>query len=61
MERLPQLIQYPDKTTTVTFEAGGRYEICWHFFRRKENGKIVEPQELKETYKKLIENALKQF
>ena len=47
----------PDGTTTVTFEAGGRYEICWHLFRWGKDVKILEPQELKDTYKKLLDDA----
>ena len=50
-----------DGTTTVTFEAGGRYEICWHLFRWGDNVKILEPQELKDTYKELLEKASKQI
>ena len=46
-----------DGTTTVTFEAGGRYEICWHLFKWGKEVKIIAPQELKDTYKKLIEDA----
>lgn len=47
----------PDGTTTVTFEAGGRYEICWHLFRWGKDVKIIAPQELKDTYKKLLDDA----
>ncbi len=47
----------PDGTTTVTFEAGGRYEICWHLFRWGKDVKLLEPQELKDTYKKLLADA----
>lgn len=56
-----RLKQNPDGTTTVTFEAGGRYEICWHLFRWGKDVKILEPQELKDTYKKLIEEAMVQI
>ena len=51
----------PDGTTTVTFEAGGRYEICWHLFRWGKDVKILEPQELKDTYKELLDKAIKQI
>ena len=51
----------PDGTTIVTFEAGGRYEICWHLFRWGKDVKILEPQELKDTYKKLLDDALGQI
>ncbi|MBQ6516016.1 WYL domain-containing protein [bacterium] len=51
----------PDGTTTVTFEAGGRYEICWHLFRWGKSVKILEPQELKDTYKKLLDEATGQI
>lgn len=50
-----------DGTTTVTFEAGGKYEICWHLFRWGKEVKILEPQELKNTYKKLLEDAIGQI
>lgn len=52
-----KLKQNPDGTTTVTFEAGGRYEICWHLFRWGKEVKILEPQDLKDTYKKLLDDA----
>lgn len=47
-----------DGTTTVTLEAGGRYEICWHLFRWGKDVKIIAPQELKDTYKKLLDEAI---
>ena len=56
-----KLKQNPDGTTTVTFEAGGRYEICWHLFRWGKEVKILEPQELKDTYKKLLDDAENQI
>ena len=51
----------PDGTTTVIFEAGGKYEICWHLFRWGKEVEILEPQKLKETYKKLLEESMQQF
>ena len=56
-----QLELNDDGTTTVTFEAGGAYEICWYLFRWGKNVKILEPQSLKNTYKELIEKAKKQI
>lgn len=56
-----KLKQNSDGTTTVTFEAGGRYEICWHLFRWGKDVKILEPQELKDTYKKLLDEVVTQF
>ena len=50
-----------DGTTTVTFEAGGKYEICWHLFRWGKDVEILEPQVLKDTYKKLLDESLQQF
>ena len=50
-----------DGTTTVTFEAGGCYEICWHLFRWGDKVKILEPIELKETYKELLNRAISQI
>ena len=56
-----QKLKYnPDGTTTVTFEAGGRYEICWHLFRWGKDVKILEPKELKDTYNNLLNDAIKQ-
>ena len=52
-----KLKQNPDGTTTVTLEAGGRYEICWHLFRWGKDVQILEPQELKDTYKKLLDEV----
>ncbi|MCR5266351.1 MAG: WYL domain-containing protein [Cyanobacteria bacterium RUI128] len=48
----------PDGTTTVTFEAGGAYEICWFLFRWGKDVDILEPQELKDTYKKLLQDVM---
>ena len=56
-----KLKQNSDGTTTVTFEAGGRYEICWHLFRWGKEVKILEPQELKDIYKKLLDDAMGQI
>lgn len=56
-----KLYQNSDGTTTVTFEAGGRYEICWHLFRWGKEVKILEPEELKDTYKKLLSDAQNQL
>ena len=56
-----KLKQNPDGTVTVTFEAGGKYEICWHLFRWGKNVKVLEPQELKDTYKKLLDDAVGQL
>lgn len=53
--------QNSDGTTTVTFDAGGRYEICWHLFRWGDNVKIIEPQELKDTYKNLLQKSIEQY
>ena len=50
-----------DGTTTVTIKAGGRYEICWHLFRWGDCVKILEPQELKDTYKELLEKGKTQI
>ena len=50
-----------DGTTTVSFVAGGRYEICWHLFRWGDNVKILAPKELQETYKELLTKSLNQL
>lgn len=50
-----------DGTTTVTFKAGGRYEICWHLFKWGDNVKILAPVELKETYRELLLKSLEQI
>ncbi len=51
----------PDGTTTVTFEAGGAYEICWFLFRWGKDVQILEPQELKDTYKKLLNEVIEKY
>ena len=56
-----KIIPNPDGTTTVTFEAGGAYEICWFLFRWGKDVQILEPQELKDTYKKLLSEVLEQM
>lgn len=55
------VVQNPDGTTTVTFEAGGAYEICWFLFRWGKDVKIIEPQELKDTYKRLLNDVIEQL
>jgi predicted DNA-binding transcriptional regulator YafY len=52
-----ELTSNPDGTTTVTFTAGGAYEICWFLFRWGKYVKVLSPKKLKNTYKKLLENA----
>ncbi len=51
----------PDGTTTVTFTACGDLEICWFLFRWGKNVKILSPKKLKDTYKKLLEEAKEQI
>ncbi len=56
-----KIIPNDDGTTIVTFEAGGAYEICWFLFRWGKDVQILEPQELKDTYKKLLSEVLEQM
>ena len=56
-----KIIPNPDGTTTVKFEAGGAYEICWFLFRWGKDVQIIEPQELKDTYKNLLNEVIKQL
>lgn len=56
-----KIIPNPDGTTTVTFEAGGAFEICWFLFRWGKDVQILEPQELKDTYKMLLSEVLEQL
>ena len=56
-----KIIPNPDGTTTVKFEAGGAYEICWFLFRWGKDVQIIEPQELKDTYKNLLSEVIKQL
>lgn len=56
-----QIIPNEDGTTTVTFKAGGAYEICWFLFRWGKDVQILEPQELKDTYKKLLSDVIEQL
>ena len=51
----------PDGTTTVSFEAGGAYEICWFLFRWGKDVQILEPQNLKDTYKKLLSEVIEKY
>lgn len=53
-----KIISNSDGTTTVTFEAGGEREICWFLFRWGNDVQILEPQKLKDTYKKLLRDAI---
>lgn len=50
-----------DGTTTVTFEAGGVREICWFLFRWGKYVEILEPQELKDEYKKLLQEVVEKY
>ena len=56
-----QLEFNPDGTTTVSFEAGGAYEICWFLFRWGKDVQILEPQSLKDTYKKLLQEVVEMY
>ncbi len=56
-----QITTNEDGTTTVTFEAGGSYEICWFLFRWGKDVQIIEPQELKNTYRKLLNEVIEQL
>ena len=53
-----KIISNSDGTTTVTFEAGGAFEICWFLFRWGKDVQIIKPQKLKDTYKELLSTAL---
>lgn len=50
-----------DGTTTVTFEAGGAYEICWFLFRWGKEVEILEPQKLKDIYKELLQEVIEKL
>ena len=56
-----KIIPNSDGTTTVMFEAGGVREICWFLFRWGKDVQILEPQKLKDTYKKLLDEVLEQM
>lgn len=56
-----QIKNNPDGSTTISFEASGEKEICWYLFRWGEDVKILEPQNLKNTYKELLEKAKQQI
>ncbi len=53
-----KIIPNPDGTTTVIFEAGGTYEICWFLFRWGKDVQIIKPKELKDIYKKMLQNVI---
>lgn len=56
-----KIISNPDGTTTVTFEAGGVFEICWFLFRWGKDVRIIAPQELKNTYKRMLKEVIDNF
>ncbi len=48
-----------DNSVTVTFKASGEYEIIWHLFKWGNNVQIIEPKELKKSYRGYLEKVLK--
>lgn len=45
----------------VEFTACGKMEICWELFKWRTSVQILEPQELKDYYKNMLENVLKEI
>ena len=45
----------------VEFTACGKMEICWELFKWRTSVEILEPQELKDYYKNMLENILKEI
>ncbi|MBQ8636018.1 WYL domain-containing protein [bacterium] len=50
-----------DGTLTVTFKASGSKEIIWHVFKWGAGCKILAPKELKNEYKKYLQDCLSNF
>ena len=53
-----ELEELEDGHIIVSFTAGGLLEMSWHLFQWGENVEILEPQELKDKYKSMLEGAL---
>ena len=56
-----ELKENKDGTLTVTFKASGTKEIIWHIFKWGAGCKIVAPTNLKEYYKKYLQDNLNNY
>lgn len=50
--------QQEDGSVVVSFKASGEYEICWHIFKWGKTVEILAPKKLKESYLKMLNEAL---
>ncbi|MGD9639608.1 MAG: helix-turn-helix transcriptional regulator [Alphaproteobacteria bacterium] len=48
-----------DGSTIIEFNACGLWEMCWHLFIWGNQVEILEPQELKDCYKEMIDKVAK--
>ena len=48
----------PDGSVVVSFTASGVLEMCWYLFRWGNYVEILEPQELKDQYREMLESVL---
>ncbi len=53
-----QMVMQPDGSLIVTFNAGGRHEICWHLFTWGSTVQILAPDHLRQTMIALTRSAL---
>ena len=49
----------PDGSLLVRFRAGGLWEMAWHLFQWRGDVEIVEPEELRETLREMLRDALR--
>ncbi|MBW2316631.1 MAG: WYL domain-containing protein, partial [Deltaproteobacteria bacterium] len=54
-----QLDERPDGSLVVRFQACGLWEMAWHLFTWGDAVEIVEPAALRETYRGMVEAALR--
>ena len=47
-----------DDSLSVTFQASGDIEMCWHLFRWGDQVEIVKPERLKAKYQELLKQTL---
>ncbi len=48
----------PDGSLLVRFRAGGLWEMAWHLFQWRGDVEIVEPEELRETLREMLRDAV---
>lgn len=56
-----KIVQNPDGSVSVEFDAGGELEIIWHVFKWGENCKIIQPQSLANKYKNYLQKVIENY